>query len=170
MLGRKAQSGRTRQGPPAVWPSRRIEGPWLRARCRKSGGTRYLGIGRPCLLEDARPHHHPGRNRPLPKCVATPMGADGRLPCPTWPPAVTDCDTAHCDISAADERRVAFRGRGRSHRRQPARSLDISPAMPVWLRRPALAACIDYLGPPALCVAAALSSSRLGVACPKRPF
>jgi hypothetical protein len=69
MLGRKAQSGRTRQGPPAVWPSRRIEGPWLRATAAtrlpvKAARPHHKPIGRRSLLEDARPHHHPGRNRP----------------------------------------------------------------------------------------------------------
>lgn len=107
MLGRKAQSGRTRQGPPAVWPSRRIEGPWLRARCRKSGGTRYLGIGRPCLLEDARPHHHPGRNRPLPFSVATPMGADGRA---ALPDLAACCDRLrHCTLRHQRRRRTTRR-------------------------------------------------------------
>jgi hypothetical protein len=173
MLGRKAQSGRTRQGPPAVWPSRRIEGPWLRATAAtrlpvKAARPHYMSIGRRSLLEDARPHHHPGRNRP-------PLGQSvDSLP----PGACSRRQTATLHWSCMDERRVAFRGRGSStvlsttvlsypphlaiHPQRPR-------ASPLWLRRPALAACIDYLGPPALCVARVARRSLLSTA-PARPF
>jgi hypothetical protein len=94
------------------------------------------------------------------------------------PGACSRRQTATLHWSCMDERRVAFRGRGSStvlsttvlsypphlaiHPQRPR-------ASPLWLRRPALAACIDYLGPPALCVARVARRSLLSTA-PARPF